>query len=493
MDKRYIIALDAGTSSVRAVLFDVKQNRIAALKKQPFKQHYPQAGWVEHNPEQIWKAIRACILDVAADIEPKAVYGIGITNQRETVVVWDKVTGEPVHNAIVWQDGRTAEYCKKLQSDKELADNIRKKTGLGISSYFSASKIKWIIDNVPKAKQLIKEKRLLAGTIDTYLAWKLTKGKVFVTDPSNASRTLLFNINTLDWDDELLKLFRIPRHVLPDIIPTSGVVASTGILGHEVPIASLVGDQQAALFGQACFDKGELKNTYGTGCFMLVNIGNKPRFSRHKMLTSVAWQIGNNVTYAIEGSAFYTGSSVQWLRDEMGLINTSAESEKYARLVPDTQGVYFVPAFSGIGAPYWNSDARASFSGITRGINKNHMIRAVLESIAYSTMDVFMVIEKDLGYKITSLKADGGASENQLLMQFQADILEVDVVRAAETETTALGAIYLAGLATGAYKDFNELRQKIKASCIYKPIMAKTVRNQLVAGWQKAIKRALMN
>jgi len=490
--KRYILALDEGTSSARAVLFDVKLNKIAAIDKRPFKQIYPKAGWVEHNPKTIWQALRACLFEVATNIDAEEIFAIGITNQRETVVMWDSVTGDPVYNAIVWQDRRTADYCSEIQQNKELLETIRKKTGLGISSYFSASKIRWILRNVPLAQALLKQDRLLAGTIDTYIVWKLTKGKSFITDPSNASRTLLFNINTLDWDDDLLNLFGIPRKILPSVVPTSGELATTQILGYPLPIASIVGDQQASLFGQGCFSEGEIKNTYGTGCFLLANLGNKPRFSKNKLLTTVAWQIGDKTTYALEGGVFNTGSAVQWLRDELGMLSSSAESEKFACSVEDTNGVYFVPAFSGLGAPWWDADARAMFMGLTRGANKSHLVRAVLEAIAYASADVFGVMAKDTGFDMKTICVDGGASENNFMMQFQADILGIKVVRSGETESTALGAIYLAGLGVGAYSSFAEIKKLKDTSETFIPKMKQSRRDELLAGWAKAIKMAML-
>ena len=488
-EKRYIIALDEGTSSARAVLFDTKLNKIVAIDKRPFKQFYPNQGWVEHNPKHIWQAIKACLLEVATHVEPNEIYGIGITNQRETVVLWDKTTGEPVYNAIVWQDRRTADYCSKVQQDKALLETIRNKTGLGVSSYFSATKISWILQNVPEAKKLLKQNKLCAGTIDTYLVWKLTKGESFITDPSNASRTLLFNINTLAWDDDLLKLFEIPKSILPEIVPTSGLLAETSVLGYPLPIGSMVGDQQSALFGQACFKVGQTKNTYGTGCFLLTNVGNRPKISKHRLLTSVAWKIGDEVSYALEGGVFNTGSAIQWLQ-ELGLIADGTESEECAQKVQDSNGVYFVPAFTGLGAPWWNANARAVFTGIDRGANKNHMVRAVLESIAYSVADVFGVMKQDVGKEIDTICVDGGSSINDLLMQFQADILNVKVARADNIETTALGAIYLAGLGLGAYTGLAEIEKLVKKSKVFAPKITVSERDKLLAGWAKAIKTA---
>lgn len=489
--KRYILALDEGTTSARALVYDTESKKIISIAGAEFKQLYPKAGWVEHDALEIWKAQLTSMQQAVsyADIDAEEIYGIGITNQRESVVCWDKTTGKPVYNEICWQCRRTTDFCEKLIADG-YGDMIREKTGLVVDAYFSGSKIRWILDNVPKAKELIKEGKLLAGTIDTFLIWKLTDGKVFVTDSTNASRTMLFNIKTNDWDDDLLKLLEVPREILPEIVPSSGIVGYTTLLGKEVAIAGIAGDQQAALFGQACFEMGMAKNTYGTGCFILTNIGNEFKLSQDKLLTTVAWNIGGKLTYAYEGSVFNAGSSVQWIRDELFLIEKASDTERYALRVADTNGVYVVPAFTGLGAPYWDMNARGTICGLTRGANKYHIVRAVLESMAYSSYDVLKAVEKDVG-KIKVLKVDGGASNNNFLMQFQADIMDTVIMRPSITETTGLGAAYLAGLATGAYESLYDISKNLCIEREFVPNMERKVAHKKINDWHKAVKRSL--
>ena len=458
--KEYILALDQGTSCSRAILFD-RTGQPKAISQKEFTQIFPKPGWVEHNPKEIWSSQASVIAETitAEGINGSNIAAIGITNQRETTIVWDAETGEPVYNAIVWQDRRTSAYCDSLKRDGR-ADLIRSKTGLIIDAYFSATKIRWILDNVPQARRKAEEGKLKFGTVDTWLIWKLTRGEVHVTDVSNASRTMVFNIHTLDWDDELLNLFEIPRSMMPQVKSSSEVYGSTKgtLFAYEVPIAGIAGDQQAALFGQMCTDPGSVKNTYGTGCFMLMNSGERPIMSANKLLTTVAWKIGEKVTYALEGSIFVAGSVVQWLRDGLGIIRSSAEVEALAASVPDNGGVYFVPALTGLGAPHWDQYATGSMFGITRGTKAGHIARAVLEGIAFQTMDIVNAMQKDAGITLKELKVDGGASRNNLLMQFQADILGTSVIRPEVTETTALGAAYLAGLAVGYWESIEHIK-----------------------------------
>lgn len=450
---KHILAIDQGTSSSRAIVFD-EQGRTVACSQKEFPQHFPQSGWVEHNPDDIWESVLEVTLEAVGDLEISA---IGITNQRETTIVWDAVSGEPVYNAIVWQDRRTAPYCRQLR-DEGREEDIRLRTGLVADPYFSGTKIKWILDNVPGARQRALRGELRFGTVDSYIVWKLSGGKVHVTDPSNASRTMLLNINTLQWDEELLDLMGIPMSMMPRVASSSEVFAVCDIEGLKgIPVTGIAGDQQAALFGQMCIKPGALKNTYGTGCFLLMNCGTKPVLSKNRLLTTVAWKIGNQVNYALEGSIFVAGSVVQWLRDGLGIIGKSSEIEALARSVEDNGGVYFVPALTGLGAPYWNSEARGNISGISRGTTAGHIARAALESIAFQTMDIVEAMQKDSGILVSELKVDGGASKNDLLMQFQADLLGCEVVRPTVTETTALGAACLAGLGAGIWASTDDL------------------------------------
>ena len=486
----YVMALDEGTTSCRAILFDHAGNMVS-MAQHEFRQYYPKPGWVEHDANEIW----ACQIGVAAEAMGKIaathedIAAIGITNQRETTIVWDKNTGEPVCPAIVWQCRRTAEYCDELK-ERGLTERIREKTGLIIDAYFSGTKLHWILENVPGARERAGRGDLLFGTVETWLIWKLTEGRVHVTDYTNASRTMLFNIRTLDWDDELLELFGIPRSMMPTPVPSSGLMGKTSpvLLGGEVPIAGAAGDQQSALFGQTCFDRGDAKNTYGTGGFLLVNTGDEPVFTDSGLLTTVAWGIGDKVCYALEGSVFVAGASVQWLRDEMRLIDSAEDSEYMAKKVPDTNGCYVVPAFTGLGAPYWNQYARGTIVGITRGINKYHIIRATLESIAFQINDVMEVMQKDAGLEMKSLWVDGGASKNDFLMQSQADISHVPVVRPSCVETTAKGAAYLAGLAVGYWSDEEEIKAGNSVEKTFYPGLREEERQRILKGWKKAVR-----
>ena len=460
MKKEFILALDQGTTSSRAILFN-KKGQIENVAQKEFTQFFPKSGWVEHDAQEIWSSQLAVLTEVIAKSKIKldAIKAIGITNQRETTIVWNKKTGSPVYNAIVWQDRRTAEYCEALIK-KGLDKTIQKKTGLLIDSYFSASKINWILKHVRGARKLAEKGELAFGTVDSWLVYNLTNGQRHITDVSNASRTLLYNIHTLEWDQELLDIFEIPESMLPQVCSSSEVYGetSTELGARPIPIAGIAGDQQAALFGQLCTKKGMVKNTYGTGCFLLMNIGSKPVISKHQLVTTIAWKIGKEVNYALEGSIFIGGAVVQWLRDELGIIKKSSDVEKLASSVPDTNGVYIVPAFSGLGAPHWNADARGTILGLSRGSNDAHIARASLESIAYQTYDILKAMEKDSKSTIKELRVDGGASRNSVLMQFQADILKTNVIRPLITETTAMGAAFLAGLAVGFWKDINELQ-----------------------------------
>ena len=488
---KYILALDQGTSSSRALVFDHEGN-VCSVAQMEFTQHFPQPGWVEHDPMEIWASEAAVIAEAISKIgiNGKDIAAIGITNQRETTIVWDAETGKPVHNAIVWQDRRTAAYCDELKA-RGLTDKIREKTGLIIDAYFSGTKIKWILDNVPGARERAEAGKLRFGTVDSWLVWQLTKGEVHITDVTNASRTMLFNINTLEWDKEMLDLLGIPASMLPEVKSSSEVYGhtKTTIFAHEVPIAGIAGDQQAALFGQMCTTPGSVKNTYGTGCFLLMNTGTKPILSKNKLLTTIAWKIGNTVNYALEGSIFVGGSVVQWLRDGLGIIRSSSEIEALADSVPDNGGVYFVPALTGMGAPYWDQDARGTICGLTRGATAAHIARAALEGIAFQTMDIVSAMEKDAGVKLAELKVDGGASRNNLLMQFQSDVLGADVVRPKVTETTGMGAAYLAGLAVGFWASPDEIRSQWQADRTFSP-SGKDVA-PLKAGWADAISRTI--
>jgi len=488
---KYILALDQGTSSSRAIVFDHDGN-ICSTAQQEFTQHFPQPGWVEHDPMEIWSSEAAVIAQAISQIgiNGKDIAAIGITNQRETTIVWDAETGAPVCNAIVWQDRRTSAFCDELKA-RGLVDRIREKTGLIIDAYFSGTKIKWILDNVPGARERAEAGKLRFGTVDCWLVWQLTRGEVHVTDVSNASRTMLFNINTLEWDQELLDLLDVPRSMMPRVASSSEVYGytKTTIFAHEVPIAGIAGDQQAALFGQMCTAPGSVKNTYGTGCFLLMNTGEKPILSRNNLLTTIAWKIGDTVNYALEGSIFVGGSVVQWLRDGLGIIRSSSEIEALAETVPDNGGVYFVPALTGMGAPYWDQYAHGVICGITRGTTAAHIARAALEGIAFQTMDIVGAMEKDAGVRLAELKVDGGASRNNLMMQFQADILGTAVIRPQVTETTAMGACYLAGLAVGYWSSLDEIRSQWKAERTFTPSGADV--EPLKKGWADAISRTL--
>ncbi len=488
---KYILALDQGTSSSRALVFDHDGN-VCSVAQMEFTQHFPQPGWVEHDPMEIWASEAAVIAEAISKIgiNGKDIVAIGITNQRETTIVWDAETGKPVHNAIVWQDRRTSAFCDELKA-RGLTDKIRQKTGLIIDAYFSGTKIKWILDNVPGARERAEAGKLRFGTVDSWLVWQLTKGEVHITDVTNASRTMLFNINTLQWDKEMLELLGIPASMLPEVKSSSEVYGhtKTTIFAHEVPIAGIAGDQQAALFGQMCTSPGSVKNTYGTGCFLLMNTGTKPILSKNKLLTTVAWKIGDTVNYALEGSIFVGGSVVQWLRDGLGIIRSSSEIEALASSVPDNGGVYFVPALTGMGAPYWDQDARGTICGLTRGATAAHIARAALEGIAFQTMDIVSAMEKDAGVKLAELKVDGGASRNNLLMQFQSDVLGASVVRPKVTETTGMGAAYLAGLAVGFWDSPEEIRSQWQADRTFTP-SGKDVA-PLKAGWADAISRTI--
>ena len=491
--EQYILALDQGTSSSRAIVFD-RQGKIRASAQKEFPQHFPKPGWVEHDPKDIWSSEASVIAEAITSmgINGLNIAGIGITNQRETTIVWDAETGEPVHNAIVWQDRRTSDYCDSLKA-KGLTDMIRQKTGLIIDAYFSATKIKWILDNVPGARARAEAGKRRFGTVDTWLIWNLTRGGCHVTDVSNASRTMLFDINSLTWDKELLELFDIPESMMPDVRSSSEIYGytKTTIFAHPVPIAGIAGDQQAALFGQMCTTPGSVKNTYGTGCFLLMNSGTKPIISRNNLLTTVAWKIGDEVNYALEGSIFVAGSVVQWLRAGLGIIRSSSEIEALAMTVPVNRGVYFVPALTGLGAPYWDQYAKGCIYGITRGTTAAHIARAALEGIAFQTMDIVGAMEKDAGVRLTELKVAGGASRNNHLMQFQADILGAKVVRPAVTETTAMGACYLAGLATGFWSSLDEIRRQWSSDAVFNPLAPAGKTMKLKDGWKDAVSRAL--
>ncbi len=489
---KYIMALDAGTTSNRAILFD-KNGKIVSVAQREFTQIYPQPGWVEHDANEIWSSMLGVAVETMARAGTSAenIAGIGITNQRETTIVWDKETGEPIYNAIVWQCRRTAEYCDSLKK-KGLEEMIRSKTGLVIDAYFSATKLRWILENVPGARERAEKGELLFGTVDTWLIWKLTKGRVHVTDYSNASRTMMFNIVDLKWDEDILRELDIPMSMLPEVKDSSEVygLASKHLLGREVPIAGIAGDQQAALFGQQCWEKGNAKNTYGTGCFLLMNTGDKPVFSNNGLVTTIAWGLGGKVQYALEGSVFIAGASIQWLRDEMKLIDSAEDSEYMAQKVPDTNGCYVVPAFTGLGAPYWNQYARGAIVGITRGVNKYHIIRATLESIAYETQDVLTAMEKDTGLKLSELRVDGGASANNFLLQTEADLINATVIRPGCLESTAMGAAFLAGLAVGYWESRDELRTVLSIDRVFNPVISEEEREKKLSGWKKAVERS---
>jgi len=490
--EKYILSIDQGTTSSRAIIFDHDGN-VVSLAQQEFMQYYPKPGWVEHDPNEIWATTMGVIADAMArgNINRSQISAIGITNQRETTVIWDAETGKPVHNAIVWQDRRTSKICDNLK-EKGLEETIKHKTGLMVDAYFSGTKIKWILDNVEGAREKAEAGKLRFGTIDTWLIWKLTNGKVHVTDYTNASRTMIYNIFDLKWDEDLLQELNIPSSLLPEVKPSSQIYGNTDVdvFGAEVPIAGIAGDQQAATFGQVCYERGMVKNTYGTGCFMLMNTGEDPIESKHGLLTTIAYGINGKVNYALEGSIFVTGAAVQWLRDELKIIDSAADTEYYATKVKDNGGVYFVPAFAGLGAPYWDMYARGTIVGLTRGSSKAHIIRATLESIAYQTRDVLEAMEADSGIKLKTLRVDGGAALNNFLLQFQADILGVEVERPVVNETTALGAAYLAGLAVGFWNGQEELLRKWKRDALFTPQMDADEREKLYAGWKRAVERA---
>lgn len=489
--EKYILSFDQGTTSSRAIVFS-KTGSIVALAQKEFTQIYPKPGWVEHNAIEIWSSQVAVAAQAIlnAGLTAKDIAAIGITNQRETTVLWDKRTGEPLHNAIVWQDRRTSGYCDELRA-KGHAKNIQNKTGLVLDAYFSATKIKWILDNVEGAREKAAAGHIAFGTIDSWLVWKLTAGKVHITDVSNASRTMIYNIHTLQWDEELLNLFDIPKSILPEVRSSSEVYGETAgsVLAAQIPIAGIAGDQQAALFGQMCTENGMVKNTYGTGCFMLMNVGETPIASKNNLVTTIAWKINGKVQYALEGSIFIAGAVVQWLRDELKIISASAEVEELAQKVEDTGGVYIVPAFAGLGAPHWNQDARGTITGITRGTNQAHIARAALESIAFQTMEVLKAMEADSGLSIKQLRVDGGATANNLLMQFQADILNTRVIRPKVTEVTAIGAAYLAGLATGFWNSMEEISGQWQIERSFEPVAHDNTKD-LIKGWNRAVKAA---
>lgn len=527
MNNKYVMALDAGTTSNRCILFN-RQGEIVSMAQKEFTQIFPRPGWVEHDANEIWSTQLGVAVEAMSKIGASAedIAAIGITNQRETTIVWDKNTGMPVCNAIVWQCRRTAKMCDELMklpaemlfenekcvsdyeakkcglndnaeadelaydTGKTMADAIREKTGLIIDAYFSATKIKWILDNIPNARERAKNGELLFGTVETWLIWKLTGGKVHVTDYSNASRTMMFNINELKWDEDILRLLEIPASMLPEVRNSSEIYGYTSgsVLGGEIPIAGAAGDQQAALFGQCCFESGNAKNTYGTGCFLLMNTGKRPIYSENGLVTTIAWGIDGEINYALEGSIFVAGAAIQWLRDEMGFINKASDSEELAGKVSDTNGCYVVPAFTGLGAPYWDQYARGTIVGLTRGVNRCHIVRATLDSIAYQVNDVLSAMKEDSGIELVSLKVDGGASSNQYLMQTQSDIINVPVCRPSCIETTALGAAYLAGLATGYWKSTDEIAENISIDKIFNPQISDAERERRIRGWKKAVK-----
>ena len=495
MEKKFILALDQGTTSSRAIVFD-HNGQIKSVAQKEFTQYFPQPGWVEHNPNEIWSSQASVIAEAisAIDINGLDIAGIGITNQRETTIVWDIDTEEPIYNAIVWQDRRTAEYCDKLKA-QGLTDKIHEKTGLIVDAYFSGTKIKWILDNVPGARKRAEMGKLRFGNVDAWLVWRLTRGEVHVTDVTNASRTMLFNIHDLKWDEDLLKLLDIPLSMMPEVKSSSEIYGhtKTTIFAHEVPISGIAGDQQAALFGQMCIEPGAIKNTYGTGCFVMLNTGRKPVMSKNNLLTTIAWKIGDRVDYALEGSIYVGGSVVQWLRDGLGFITSSSEIEDLASTVPDSGGVYFVPALTGLAAPYWDQYARGTIVGITRGTTRAHIARAALDGIAFQTYDIAQAMAKDMEAPLTELKVDGGASRNNLLMQYQSNLLGIKVVRPKITETTALGAAYLAGLAVGFWKDIDEIKNQWQVERSFEPLADSEEITAAKARWADAIGRTLTN
>lgn len=486
--KKYILTLDEGTTSARAVLFDKGGNAVSAAQRE-FKQIYPQPGFVEHDPVEIFSVQYAAVTEAITAIGASAdeIAAVGVTNQRETTIIWDKNTGEPIYNAIVWQCRRTSEMCDKLRADG-LEEYIRKTTGLRIDAYFSATKIKWILDNVPGARDRAENGELLFGTVDTWLIWKLSSGKIHVTDRTNAARTMLYDIHSLTWDKRILEILQIPKCMLPEVRSSSEIYGDVNILGAEIPVSGIAGDQQAALFGQKCFCEGDIKNTYGTGCFLLMNTGDTAFESKNGLITTIAADAGDNICYALEGSVFVGGAVIQWLRDELGLIASAAESEKAALSVPDSAGVYIVPAFAGLGAPYWDMYACGTICGLTRGSGKNHIIRACLEAIAYQTNDLITALKADTGLPINHIRADGGAAANNFLMQFQADISDVGVIRPVQTEATAAGAAYLAGLAVGFWKNKNEILRLPDKQTEFKPAITAKRREALTDGWKRAVR-----
>lgn len=486
--KKYILTLDEGTTSARAVLFDKGGNAVSAAQRE-FKQIYPQPGFVEHDPVEIFSVQYAAVTEAITAIGASAeeIAAVGVTNQRETTIIWDKNTGEPIYNAIVWQCRRTSEMCDKLRADG-LEEYIRKTTGLRIDAYFSATKIKWILDNVPGARDRAENGDLLFGTVDTWLIWKLSGGKIHVTDRTNAARTMLYDIHSLTWDKRILEILQIPKCMLPEVRSSSEIYGDVNILGAQIPVSGIAGDQQAALFGQKCFCEGDIKNTYGTGCFLLMNTGDTAFESKNGLITTIAADAGDNICYALEGSVFVGGAVIQWLRDELGLITTAAESEKAALSVPDSAGVYIVPAFAGLGAPYWDMYARGTICGLTRGSGKNHIIRACLEAIAYQTNDLITALKADTGLPINHIRADGGAAANNFLMQFQADISDVGVIRPAQTESTAAGAAYLAGLAVGFWENKNEILRLPDKQTEFKPAINAKHREAMTEGWKRAVR-----
>ncbi|MBO4396719.1 MAG: glycerol kinase GlpK [Eubacterium sp.] len=492
MAKKYMMALDAGTTSNRCILFD-KRGRIVSVAQKEFTQYFPHPGWVEHDPAEIWSTMLGVAVEAMskAGVSADDIAGIGITNQRETTIVWDKKTGEPIYNAIVWQCRRTSEFCDELKA-RGLTDSIRKKTGLVIDAYFSATKLKWILDNVEGARARAEQGELCFGTVDTWLIWKLTRGRVHVTDVTNASRTMMFNIKTLKWDSDILRELDIPAELLPEVRASSEVYGRTDpkYLGGRIRIAGAAGDQHAALFGQTCYAEGDAKNTYGTGCFLLMNTGQKPVFSKNGLVTTIAWGIDGHVTYALEGSIFIAGAAIQWLRDELHLIDAADDTEYMATKYPDSAGCYVVPAFTGLGAPYWDQYARGTIVGLTRGVNKYHVVRATLESIAYQTHDVIEAMEADSGVRIRSLRVDGGASANDFLMQAQADIIDTQVLRPKMLESTAIGAAYLAGLAVGYWKNTDEILANLTIDRTFEPQITRAEREEKLKGWSKAIRAA---
>lgn len=493
MEKKFILALDQGTTSSRAIVFD-HNGHIKSVAQKEFTQYFPQPGWVEHNPNEIWSSQASVIAEAisAIDINGLDIAGIGITNQRETTIVWDIDTEEPIYNAIVWQDRRTSEYCDELKA-QGLTEKIHEKTGLIIDAYFSGTKIKWILDNVPGARKRAEMGKLRFGNVDSWLVWRLTRGEIHVTDVTNASRTMLFNIKDLKWNEELLKLLDIPMSMMPEVKSSSEIYGhtKTTIFAHEVPISGIAGDQQAALFGQMCIEPGSIKNTYGTGCFVMLNTGSKPVLSKNNLLTTIAWKIGDKITYALEGSIYVGGSVVQWLRDGLGFITSSSEIEDLASTVPDSGGVYFVPALTGLAAPYWDQYARGTIIGITRGTTRAHIARAALDGIAFQTYDIAQAMAKDMDAPLKELKVDGGASRNNLLMQHQADLLGITVVRPKITETTALGAAYLAGLAVGFWNNIDEIKNQWQVERTFEPIADSEKIEAAKAGWANAIGRTL--